>query len=323
MSEKKTAGWGNAASRAAQFYAPIGVIAVVYFYVVHDPDALWILFLGVAFLALAVLRATAELAKASYFRVETWEMTNLKGNGNANEYERLLGALNLLNGRIGAEYDTASERIGWMLVSQSFLVAALVTVANNSIIDVESRKLVLHAVIVLGTAIAALIGIGIALTQRHCELMKKDRQAIEVEAAHLGIPPTGIPRTHPVHVFGHFTTRALPCVALAGWVAAWQMIGLGVFDTAIKNPAPPPHAISQPPTRTVTSEPDRAHYELTNSQVIASGQISHSHTFLLDKENGDLWQMSCQKGRHVEFIKVERMNREADRSEISRTASSN
>jgi hypothetical protein len=179
--------------------------------------------------------------------------------------DTVLSVLNLLNGRIGAEYGTASERIGWLLVSQSFLAAAFVTTANNSTIGDEGRLLLLQGVIVVGLAMAILVGIGVTLTHHNCERMKKDREFFEEKGARLGIPPTGVPPGHLVHLFGHFATRAIPCVAVATWITAFAMVEHDLIEratpkatkveiTAVPAPAQPP----PPPAPPSRSAPKRS-----------------------------------------------------------------
>jgi hypothetical protein len=45
-------------------------------------------------------------------------------------------------------------------------------------------------------------------------------------------------------------------------------------------------------------------YALTNLPVHVGGQLSHSHTFLLNQQTGAVWQMTCRKGSLVEFHRV-------------------
>jgi hypothetical protein len=59
----------------------------------------------------------------------------------------------------------------------------------------------------------------------------------------------------------------------------------------------------QPPVQTGAT----IKYEIVNPQDNVAGRLSHSHTFLLNKETGELWQMTCRKGKKtVEFLVVPR-----------------
>jgi hypothetical protein len=50
------------------------------------------------------------------------------------------------------------------------------------------------------------------------------------------------------------------------------------------------------------------HYSLALSAVHATGKGREAHTFLINDETGDLWQMVCDKGGHVAFQKVKRID---------------
>ncbi len=45
-------------------------------------------------------------------------------------------------------------------------------------------------------------------------------------------------------------------------------------------------------------------YVLANLPVHIGGRLSHSHTFLLNRQTGAVWQMTCKKGNLVEFHRV-------------------
>jgi len=52
--------------------------------------------------------------------------------------------------------------------------------------------------------------------------------------------------------------------------------------------------------------PDK--YLISNSQVYIKGRLSHSHTFLLNEQTGEVWEMVCRSGGLVEFRRVMRTN---------------
>ncbi len=146
-------------------------------------------------------------------------------------YEVVTYGLTALNNRIITEYSTVSERTGWLLVSQSFLMSAFATMANNITLCEQNRILVLNAIAFSGLGIAVLLGSGIALTHRNCERLKVHRAKMELFASAYAIPPTGVAKTHPVHFLGHLATRALPSLAVAIWATSIFLISIRVFDS--------------------------------------------------------------------------------------------
>jgi hypothetical protein len=60
---------------------------------------------------------------------------------------------------------------------------------------------------------------------------------------------------------------------------------------------PPP-----PPPKPAAVAPNA--YTLTTVPVHIGGRLSHSHTFLLNQQTGKIWEMTCHKGKQVEFQRV-------------------
>jgi uncharacterized protein YpmS len=82
-------------------------------------------------------------------------------------------------------------------------------------------------------------------------------------------------------------------------------LGLVLLQPASK---PPSSQSSSPQTTSeksaeVTSGP----HTLVNVPVHIRGRLSHSHTFLLNEKNGDLWLMICRTDKTVEFKRVQRL----------------
>jgi hypothetical protein len=48
------------------------------------------------------------------------------------------------------------------------------------------------------------------------------------------------------------------------------------------------------------------HYVLNHVLVHAGGRLSHSHTFLVDQQTGDVWLMTCRGDKTVEFRRVQK-----------------
>ena len=45
-------------------------------------------------------------------------------------------------------------------------------------------------------------------------------------------------------------------------------------------------------------------YTIVNVPVHVRGRLSHSHTFLLNQQTGDVWLMVCGSNKMVEFKRV-------------------
>jgi len=91
---------------------------------------------------------------------------------------------------------------------------------------------------------------------------------------------------------------------LAGRVAYQSLLaGQKNHSAATCAPCPAPPACPQ------ASAPSENKFEITNSLVHVNGHLSHSHTFLLNKQTGEIWEMTCKKGKTVEFRPVEVLER--------------
>jgi hypothetical protein len=53
-----------------------------------------------------------------------------------------------------------------------------------------------------------------------------------------------------------------------------------------------------------TSEPPQSKYLLSTFEVRLRGTPLHTHTFLLNQQTGEIWEMLCRKGGTVEFRRV-------------------
>jgi hypothetical protein len=90
---------------------------------------------------------------------------------------------------------------------------------------------------------------------------------------------------------------------LAGRVAYQSLLaGQKSHSAATCAPCPAPPACPQ------ASAPSENKFEITNPLVHVNGHL-HSHTFLLNKQTGEIWEMTCKKGKTVEFRPVEVVER--------------
>jgi hypothetical protein len=58
------------------------------------------------------------------------------------------------------------------------------------------------------------------------------------------------------------------------------------------------------PTKSPPITPN--HFALNNVSVQIGGRLSHSHTFLLDQQTGELWLMTCRGDKTVVFRRVQK-----------------
>lgn len=128
-----------------------------------------------------------------------------------------------------------------------------------------------------------------ALKQRKQKLVEEkgnqapDAQAVAAAQTRLDAANDKVKRFH---------NATMATFALAG-VATMFCLGFVLFNSP---PTPlPPKAI--PPN----------HYVLTDVLVHMGGRLSHSHTFLLNQQTGELWLMTCRADKTVEFRRVQKL----------------
>lgn len=68
--------------------------------------------------------------------------------------------------------------------------------------------------------------------------------------------------------------------------------------------------LAPPPAETKEVRPHPNKFLITTSQIYSKGRLSHSHTFLLNQQTGEVWQMICSKDEFVEFRRVNRTNQD-------------
>ena len=97
----------------------------------------------------------------------------------------------------------------------------------------------------------------------------------------------------------------------------------GVTEVPPPPQTPPPSESSYKIVNPQTLPSSEGSYQLVNSLVHANGHLSHSHTFLLNQRTGDIWEMTCRKGKTVEFRSVPRINQEEPLGISRQTAQEN
>jgi hypothetical protein len=69
-----------------------------------------------------------------------------------------------------------------------------------------------------------------------------------------------------------------------------------------------------PPKPAVAAVPN--HYVLNHVLVHTGGRLSHSHTFLVDQQTGELWLMTCRADKTVEFRRVQKRKLDGTPEEV-------
>jgi len=60
--------------------------------------------------------------------------------------------------------------------------------------------------------------------------------------------------------------------------------------------------------RPVAETPVQNQYLITTSKPHLTGRFMHSHTFLLNQQTGEIWEMTCRKDGTVEFRRVRKIS---------------
>jgi hypothetical protein len=163
--------------------------------------------------------------------------------GKPSLFDVLKYELDLLNNRINSEYQSVSEKVGWLVTSQAFLVAGFVTLLNNTVIRDVARFEMMLGIAAIGFSGSIALSAGIFYGHAWCEYMKRTRQVIEKRAYEAyGVPRTGVPASYGAHRRGHFVTKLLPSIAIAAWLTIIVMIVLGRL-------APDPDRLAPPATQ--------------------------------------------------------------------------
>jgi hypothetical protein len=170
-------------------------------------------------------------------------------NGEPKLFDVVKYDLDLLNNRINSEYSGVSEKVGWLVTSQAFLVTGFMALLNNTAIGGVERFLLLLGIAAIGLSGSISLSVGIFFGHAWCEFMKATREAVEKEAYEkFHIPRTGVPVQYGAHRYGHFATKFLASMAVAGWIT----IAALVMTDKLEVVHPPPAATQTqgpPPSR--------------------------------------------------------------------------
>src|ERR1017187_9639339 len=130
-----------------------------------------------------------------------------------------------------------------------------------------------------------------ALKQRKQKLEEeKGKQPLDAQA--VASAKTGLDDANDKVARFHFAT--MTTFLLAG-VTTLVCLGFVLFNST--SPTLPPKSAPIAPNP----------YPLTNVPVHIAGRLSHSHTFLLNQQTGEVWLMTCHADKTVEFRRVQKI----------------
>jgi|APTNR8051073442_1049403.scaffolds.fasta_scaffold20966_2 hypothetical protein len=129
-----------------------------------------------------------------------------------------------LDSMIKTNLDLISHRMGWLLISQSFLFTAFALAAahvHNPQAEQRSLDVFVHLVPLLGLCTCIFVGLSLLAVMRVIWTMKKTRANIE---ATLTLPlqraygPSSVPRTSLTDWIGYGPALAVPLLFAAAWL---------------------------------------------------------------------------------------------------------
>jgi hypothetical protein len=132
--------------------------------------------------------------------------------------------LSRLDVMIRTNLDLISHRMGWLLISQSFLFTAFALAAahvHNPVSDQLSLNTFVHLVPVLGLVTSLFVGLSLVAAMRAIWTMKATRARIEAKltgALEAAYGASSIPRTSLVDWIGHAPALAVPPLFAAAWL---------------------------------------------------------------------------------------------------------
>lgn len=132
--------------------------------------------------------------------------------------------LGRLDAMIKTNLDLISHRMGWLLISQSFLFTAFALAAahvQNPLADRLSLGVFVHLVPLLGLAIALFVGLSLLAAMRVIWTMKATRARIEATLTRPLEETYGaasVPRTSLTDWVGHAPALAVPPLFAAAWL---------------------------------------------------------------------------------------------------------
>lgn len=164
-------------------------------------------------------------------------------------FKRLTQVVDKLQSRIGEEYADIHSRTGWLVAGQAFLLTAFVTVVNAERMSAGSKQWLTIAIGLAAAGISFVLALSIFYGTALVEALKRPRDDAEKLAASVfKVPKTGVEREKSAHIFSHYATRYIPCLAYIAWVA----LTLLAIDQAFGQIAPSGMTLMFPPGGTTT-----------------------------------------------------------------------
>jgi hypothetical protein len=133
--------------------------------------------------------------------------------------ENLRFRLNRLDSQVKMTFDLISQRMGWLIISHSFLFSAYTNsaIAQNPSLPAV-RVALLWVLPVVAILSAFLVGCSVEAAFKILSSYKKKRDRLEAEAQHFGYESITI-STHTWSFFlGSLPGRVLPWILLSSWL---------------------------------------------------------------------------------------------------------
>lgn len=132
-------------------------------------------------------------------------------------FDRMTSAVAHMQGAIDVEFSAIAARVGWVLASQAFLLAAFVAVVGAERLTPSTRFWLALGIALTAAVISFVMALAAALGHALINKLRGARDKLE-RRLHLdfGLQPRGVPLGSAMLL--HSATRYVPCVMYVGWV---------------------------------------------------------------------------------------------------------
>ncbi len=143
------------------------------------------------------------------------------------EREQIVQVRIHLQSAMNEEFSNIVQRVGWAFTGQAFLMGAFATLLTSATVDRSLAVPALLLVSVLGLLVSCAVLVGVNLGHAYISLLRTARDDAErYLQANYGLPQTGLDHDSPLLRLGHSTSRYLPALAYAFWVALCLHVAL-------------------------------------------------------------------------------------------------
>jgi hypothetical protein len=161
--------------------------------------------------------------------------TNLDEELSSEDYSLILGQLQRLDAAIHKEYTLVSDRMSWMVTSESFIFTAFIIAAVNYTNSILLKFLVGSFLILmplLGIFLAGIVKKAIDAAHSAADNLKEERDKLEKKLPEkLRIKP--ISSKVPEHSAGNLPPMYLPFVIIGVWAALFLVTILTIILTKL------------------------------------------------------------------------------------------